>query len=128
MPAILRHRRGTGAADAGADVEMSHAPVLMWFDLVLADLGDSQSLQQSLSTFSGHVRRVQAVLAAATPHSLLLLDEVHFISFLQLFQLCAHSGMSLLCAHPLLSGGCLRAILGCSTMLLCCSKWQPESK
>ena len=40
---------------------------LLWFDRVLADLGDGQSLQQSLSTFSGHVRRIRNVLAAATP-------------------------------------------------------------
>lgn len=39
---------------------------LLWFDRVLADLGDGQSLQQSLSTFSGHVRRIRNVLAAAT--------------------------------------------------------------
>ncbi|PSC69703.1 endonuclease 2 [Micractinium conductrix] len=49
---------------------------LLWFDRVLADLGDGQSLQQSLSTFSGHVRRIRNVLAAATPQSLVLLDEV----------------------------------------------------
>jgi DNA mismatch repair protein MutS2 len=40
---------------------------LLWFDRVLADLGDGQSLQQSLSTFSGHLRRIRNVLAAATP-------------------------------------------------------------
>ena len=43
---------------------------------VLADIGDSQSLQQSLSTFSGHVKRLQQVLEAATPSSLVLLDEL----------------------------------------------------
>ncbi|GAX74806.1 hypothetical protein CEUSTIGMA_g2253.t1 [Chlamydomonas eustigma] len=49
---------------------------LKWFDLVLADIGDAQSLQQNLSTFSGHIRRVKAILKAATPNSLVLLDEV----------------------------------------------------
>ncbi|GAB4822194.1 hypothetical protein N2152v2_009240 [Parachlorella kessleri] len=52
------------------------APKLVWFDKVLADLGDGQSLQQSLSTFSGHVRRIRNILAATTPRSLVLLDEV----------------------------------------------------
>ena len=52
------------------------APRLLWFDRVLADVGDGQSLQQSLSTFSGHVRRLRLILAAVTPASLALLDEV----------------------------------------------------
>ncbi|MBD2457185.1 endonuclease MutS2 [Nostoc sp. FACHB-87] len=59
-------------------------PVEMpWFDQILADIGDEQSLQQSLSTFSGHIRRISRILNALendsqlpTPHSLVLLDEV----------------------------------------------------
>jgi DNA mismatch repair protein MutS2 len=43
---------------------------------VLADIGDAQSLQQNLSTFSGHIRRLNLLLAAAGPNSLVLLDEV----------------------------------------------------
>ena len=49
---------------------------MLWFDQVLADIGDAQSLQQNLSTFSGHIRRIKAILAAATGRSLVLLDEV----------------------------------------------------
>ena len=46
------------------------------FDDVLADIGDRQSIEMSLSTFSGHVRTLVAILAAATGRSLVLLDEV----------------------------------------------------
>lgn len=51
-------------------------PALAWFDRILADVGDSQNLQASLSTFSGHIRRVSTILDCLTEHSLVLLDEV----------------------------------------------------
>ncbi|HET8605851.1 MAG TPA: hypothetical protein VFL66_02365 [Gaiellaceae bacterium] len=46
------------------------------FDDVLADIGDRQSIEMSLSTFSGHVRTLVAILETATPRSLVLLDEL----------------------------------------------------
>jgi DNA mismatch repair protein MutS2 len=46
------------------------------FDLVLADIGDRQSIEMSLSTFSGHLRTLVSILATATGRSLVLLDEV----------------------------------------------------
>ena len=45
------------------------------FDRVLADIGDDQSIAESLSTFSAHVRRLIAILEAAGERSLVLLDE-----------------------------------------------------
>ena len=46
------------------------------FDRVLADIGDEQSIEASLSTFSGHLRRLVGVLGEAGPRSLVLLDEI----------------------------------------------------
>jgi DNA mismatch repair protein MutS2 len=46
------------------------------FDEVLADIGDRQSIEMSLSTFSGHLRTLVAILESATGRSLVLLDEV----------------------------------------------------
>jgi DNA mismatch repair protein MutS2 len=46
------------------------------FDQVLADIGDEQSIERSLSTFSGHVQNLKRISASATARSLVLLDEV----------------------------------------------------
>ncbi|KAL0317936.1 UNVERIFIED_CONTAM: Endonuclease MutS2 [Sesamum angustifolium] len=47
-----------------------------WFDFVLADIGDEQSLSQSLSTFSGHLKQISEIRSLSTSLSLVLLDEV----------------------------------------------------
>jgi DNA mismatch repair protein MutS2 len=53
--------------------EGSNVPV---FTQILADIGDEQSLEQSLSTFSSHVSRIAHVLRTADKNSLVLLDEL----------------------------------------------------
>ena len=67
-------------AKAGMFVPAQVPVELPWFDVILADIGDEQSLQQSLSTFSGHIRRISRIIAAlkdnAAANSLILLDEV----------------------------------------------------
>ncbi|MCP9850871.1 endonuclease MutS2 [Cyanobium sp. Morenito 9A2] len=70
-------------ARAGLFVPCAGSPQLPWCAQVLADIGDEQSLQQNLSTFSGHVRRIARILEALPEHpaaaagaSLVLLDEV----------------------------------------------------
>jgi DNA mismatch repair protein MutS2 len=46
------------------------------FDRVLADIGDLQSLRESLSTFSSHIVNLRSILGAVTAYSLVLLDEL----------------------------------------------------
>ena len=66
-------------ARAGMLLPCSGQPSLPWCAQVLADIGDEQSLQQSLSTFSGHVKRIGRILDALQQGpvpALVLLDEV----------------------------------------------------
>ncbi|WP_422662049.1 endonuclease MutS2 [Pannus brasiliensis] len=63
-------------AKAGLYVPAREPVEIPWFDRILADIGDEQSLQQSLSTFSGHIRRIVRILEAVNSSSLVLLDEV----------------------------------------------------
>jgi DNA mismatch repair protein MutS2 len=46
------------------------------FEQVLADIGDNQSIQESLSTFSSHISRIREMVLDVTPDSLVLLDEL----------------------------------------------------
>ena len=62
-------------AQAGLPVPAAAAEFPL-FDEVLADIGDHQSLQESLSTFSGHIVAIRGMLEHATPDSLVLIDEL----------------------------------------------------
>jgi len=63
------------AAQTGIPVAAQRA-VLPLFDHVLVDIGDEQSIAADLSTFSAHMLNLKAMLEAATPHSLVLVDEM----------------------------------------------------
>jgi DNA mismatch repair protein MutS2 len=55
-------------ASAGARVDV--------FDAILADIGDAQSIGESLSTFSAHMANLASIVDAAGPRSLVVLDEI----------------------------------------------------
>ncbi len=76
-------------AKVGLFVAAKEPVELPWFEQVLADIGDEQSIEQSLSTFSGHIRRITRVIEAlensklenskpaqSLSPSLVLLDEI----------------------------------------------------
>jgi len=63
-------------ARAGIPIPAGTESQVGWFDHVLADIGDEQSLVRSLSTFSAHVRNLAAILEHSRPGVLVLLDEV----------------------------------------------------
>ena len=62
-------------AQAGIPVPAERADLPIC-DAVLADIGDSQSIEQNLSTFSAHVTHIDFISHTATPRSLVLLDEL----------------------------------------------------
>ena len=61
---------------AGLQIPASDGSALPTFDGVYADVGDQQSIEQSVSTFSSHMRSVIDILKVATRESLVLLDEL----------------------------------------------------
>ncbi|XP_006493484.2 uncharacterized protein LOC102631445 isoform X5 [Citrus sinensis] len=63
-------------AKSGLHILSSEYAKVPWFDSVFADIGDEQSLSQSLSTFSGHLKQIGNILSQSTSQSLVLLDEI----------------------------------------------------
>ena len=62
-------------AQSGMPVPADRADLPV-FDAILADIGDYQSIEQNLSTFSAHVTNIDFISRTATAHSLVLLDEL----------------------------------------------------
>ncbi len=60
----------------GMDIPAAEGSCLGVFDGIFADIGDDQSLEKSLSTFSAHMENVSYIVKHATERSLVLLDEI----------------------------------------------------
>lgn len=76
---ILLKTLGLAAACArtGLTFPASESPYVPLFDGVFTDVGDPQSIEAQLSTFSGHLLRFKGILERVTPGSLVLLDELN---------------------------------------------------
>lgn len=63
-------------AQYGLLIPAHESSTVCCFDEYLVDIGDEQSIEQSLSTFSGHMKRIAGILQLAGPNTLTLLDEL----------------------------------------------------
>lgn len=63
-------------AMCGMMIPADDGSVVSTFDNILVDIGDEQSIEQSLSTFSSHIKNIIKILSKCTNKSLVLLDEI----------------------------------------------------
>lgn len=63
-------------ARAGLTLPAAEGSCIPWFETVLADIGDEQSVLQAKSTFSAHMANIATIVRSCGPQSLVLLDEL----------------------------------------------------
>jgi DNA mismatch repair protein MutS2 len=63
-------------ASSGLFVPADPKSIFFKFDKIFADIGDEQSIESSLSTYSSHLHHIKSALEEADPESLVLLDEL----------------------------------------------------
>ena len=66
----------TAMTMCGLLIPVSDGSIISIFDNILVDIGDQQSIEQSLSTFSSHINKVVEIIKVANERSLILLDEL----------------------------------------------------
>lgn len=63
-------------AQSGIVPPVAAGTTLPWYDFVIADIGDTQSIAEDLSTFTAHLTRLRTATRAAGPSTLILVDEI----------------------------------------------------
>ena len=66
----------TLAFQSGFHIPVGEGTDMSVFDRIYVDIGDGQSIENALSTFSSHVKNLAAILKETTPATLLLFDEI----------------------------------------------------
>jgi dsDNA-specific endonuclease/ATPase MutS2 len=66
----------TMMVQSGLHVTVEESSEFAIFSDILVDIGDGQSIEQSLSTFSSHIRNIISIIEASAPNTLVILDEL----------------------------------------------------